>query len=293
MAGAAPFRRIAVLGMGLIGGSFALAVRKHFPETHVAGFDRPEVLERAVTLGVVREPCAGIAEAVRDADLVYIALPIGAAIEALPAIAAAAEAALVTDSCSTKYVICRDALRHFKKAGGARFLGGHPMAGNEGSGLEHATAELFGGSRYALIGAEPAAALPGDARVESFIALLQAIGTEPIWCDAETHDWAAGIVSHLPQLTAVALARVVQDESDETGLPVSLAGRGLRDTLRLAGSPYGMWRDICLTNTDNLSHALDRLAQAIDFLRTHLASRELEPEFRVANELYKSLNEMK
>jgi prephenate dehydrogenase len=294
MAGAAPFRRIAVLGMGLIGGSFALAVRKHFPETHVAGFDRPEVLERAVTLGLVREPCAAIAEAARGADLVYIALPIGAAIEALPAIATAAEVALVTDSCSTKSIICRDAFRYFKKADGARFLGGHPMAGNEWSGLEHATAELFRGSRYALIGDEPAGgAGTSDSRVESFVALLRAIGAEPIWFDAETHDWAAGIISHLPQLAAVALARVVQDESDETGLPVSLAGRGLRDTLRLAGSPYGMWRDICLTNTDNLSHALDRLAQAIDFLRTHLASRELEAEFRAANELYKSLNEMK
>ncbi|HUJ82138.1 MAG TPA: prephenate dehydrogenase dimerization domain-containing protein, partial [Candidatus Acidoferrales bacterium] len=101
--------------------------------------------------------------------------------------------------------------------------------------------------------------------------------------------WAVGIVSHLPQLVAVALARVVQDETDETGLPLSLAGTGLQDTLRLAGSPYGVWRDILLTNTDNISRALDRLAQAVDYLRTHLASKDLEPEFAGANELYKLL----
>ena len=82
---------------------------------------------------------------------------------------------------------------------------------------------------------------------------------------------------------------MVQDETDETGLPLSLAGPGLQDTLRLAGSPYAVWRDILLTNTDNVSRALDRLAQAVDHLRTHLASKELEQEFQSANELYKLL----
>ena len=97
-----------------------------------------------------------------------------------------------------------------------------------------------------------------------------------------------GIVSHLPQLVSVALARVVQDETDETGLPLSLAGPGLQDMLRLAGSPYEIWRDIFLTNTDNVSRALDRLAQAIDYLRTHLRARNSKQEFQAANELYKA-----
>ena len=122
--------------------------------------------------------------------------------------------------------------------------------------------------------------------------VLSAIGAEPSWCDADTHDWAVGIVSHLPQLVALALARVVQDETDETGLPVSLAGPGLQDTLRLAGSPYAVWRDILLTNKDNVSRALDRLAQAVDHLRIRLASKELEQEFQSANELYKLLRKL-
>ena len=100
------------------------------------------------------------------------------------------------------------------------------------------------------------------------------------------------IDSHLPQMLAVALAGVVLDETDETdssGLPLSLAGPALRDVARLAGSSYSMWRDICLTNGDNIGRALDRMTQAIEHLRRNLASRELEKEFASANSVYNSL----
>jgi prephenate dehydrogenase len=284
MAEPLPFRRVTVLGTGLIGGSFALALRKQFPGISVTGYDRPETLARAHERGAVQKSVADPAEAVRGADLVYIALPIAATLHALPAIAAAAESGgLVTDSCSTKTVIVGEAQKLFQR--GARFLGGHPMAGKERSGIDYADAELFRGAPYALIGSET----DSDARLQNFVSLLRAIGANPVWCDAETHDWAVGIVSHLPQLVSVALAGVVQDETDETGLPLSLAGTGLHDTLRLAGSPYGVWRDILLTNKDNVSRALERLAQAVDHLRTQLASKELEKEFQTANELYKLL----
>ncbi len=192
--------------------------------------------------------------------------------------------ALVTDAGSTKTVICRAAAEHFRS--GARFLGGHPIAGWETGGIEHADAALFRGAKYALIGDVR------DALCEKFAALLRASGAEPVWLDAETHDWAVGIVSHLPQLVSVALAEVVQDETDETGLPLALAGPGLRDALRLAGSPHGLWRDICLTNSENIARSLDRLAQAIDHLRHGLASRELERQFAAANQVYKSIRQL-
>ena len=159
------------------------------------------------------------------------------------------------------------------------------MAGKETSGIARADAELFSGARYALIGSED----DPDPRVQGFASLVRAQGAAPVWCDAETHDWAVGIVSHLPQLLAVALARVVQDETDETGLPLSLSGPGLQDMLRLAGSPYGLWRDVAHTNTENIARALDRLEQAVGYLRTQLTSKELEQEFLVANELHKQL----
>ncbi len=288
MAGAVAFTRVAVLGTGLVGGSFGLAMRREFPETSVVGWDRPEVLARAVARGTLNESTLDLAAAIRGADLIYVALPIGVALDLLPAIAAQADQrALVTDTCSTKSVLCCAAEKHFQ--GRTRFLGGHPMAGKESSGIEHADPDLFRGVRYALA----ARAEDADPRVQKFAVFVRALGAEAVWCDAETHDWAIGIVSHLPQLAAVALARVVLDETDETGLPASLAGPGLRDTLRLAGSPYSLWRDICLTNAENLGRALDRLGQVIENLRSHLKSRELEDEFQAANELYKILQKLK
>jgi prephenate dehydrogenase len=281
MAGTVPFHRAAIMGTGLIGGSFALALRKQNPSVFLVGYARPESAEKARARGAVDEVATDLASAVRGADLVYIALPIGASIEALPAIAAAAEPhTLVTDAGSTKSAICRTAASHFRT--GARFLGGHPMAGKEVSGIEHADAELFRNAPYALIATEA----DPDPRVTNFAEVVRGMGARTVWSDAETHDWAVGIVSHLPQLLSVALASVVQDETDETGLPLALAGPGLQDMLRLSGSPYEVWRDIFLTNTENVSRALDRLGQAIDHLKTRLASKELESQFHAANELY-------
>lgn len=288
MVSSAPFRRVAIVGTGLIGGSFALALRRRFPDITLAGFDRSATAEKALARGLIDETASDLATVVRGADLVYVALPIAAAIEALPSIAAAvAPHALVTDACSTKAVVCRAANESFRN--GARFLGGHPMAGKERSGVEAADGELFQGAPYALIGSELDLEGESATRVRAFRELLVAIGAQPVWCDADTHDWAVGIVSHLPQLVSLALARVVQDETDETGLPLSLAGPGLQDTLRLAGSPYEVWRDIFLTNTDNIARALDRLTQAIDYLRTRLTSREIKNEFESANDLYKRI----
>ncbi|MCL5287589.1 MAG: prephenate dehydrogenase, partial [Acidobacteria bacterium] len=235
-----------------MGGSFALALRQHFPQTQIIGWDREEVVARAVERGVVDESRTKLADALRGADLIYIALPVGAALEHLPQIANHAAAdALVTDACSTKTVMCHAAETFFR--GGACFLGGHPMSGKAVKGMENADAEIFAGAKYVLIGSEAEA----DERARRFASLIEKIGAQTVWMDAETHDWAVGIVSHLPQLVSVALAQVIRDETDETGLPLSIAGPGLRDALRLAASPYGVWRDICLTNPDNIARALD------------------------------------
>lgn len=286
MAPQAAFSRVAVLGTGLIGGSFGLAVRAVFPDVHVTGWDRPQILGRAVARGAITDAATDLSAAVAAADLVYIALPVGAIIEHLPEIERAARpGALVTDTGSTKAAICRVARHEF--AHEKLFIGGHPLAGRELGGIDNAGANLFRGAKYVLVGD---AQEPRSAHFAQF--LEDVLGVQPVWLDAETHDWATAIVSHLPQLVSIALAGVVQDETDETGLPVSLAGTGLRDLARLAGSPYDIWRDVCLTNTDNIARALDRLAQALDHLRRSLASRDLEKEFAAANELYKSLHKL-
>jgi 3-phosphoshikimate 1-carboxyvinyltransferase len=166
------------------------------------------------------------------------------------------------------------------------------MAGKELSGIAAADPELFRGHAYALIAEGDVIAAPtaNEPRIAAFVKILEKIGAEPLWIGAQQHDYAVGLASHLPQLAAVALASFLYDRLDENGLPITLAGPGLRDSLRLAGSPYSTWRDIILTNKELLSASLDLFARRLDDLRERLASRNLEADFDSANELYKLLH---
>lgn len=280
--------RVTILGTGLIGGSFGLALHKYATNICISGWDRSEVVSDAHARGAIDAPFySDIAPALQDADLIYIALPIAATIDLLSEIARHAPAhALVTDACSTKARITQAADEFFTTGKGPLFLGGHPMAGKELCGIAHAEADLFHGNTYALIGASQA---QEDPRISAFVKILEKIGARPLWLGASQHDYAVGLASHLPQLAAVALGGFLYDRLDENGLPITLAGPGLRDSLRLAGSSYATWRDIVLTNQEVLSAALDLLARRIDDLRERLASRELETDFDAANELYKLL----
>ena len=289
----APFRRAAIIGTGLIGGSFAFALRKYYPSCRVVGWDRPGVLHDALGRGAIQEAIPDLATALESAELVYVALPVGHSIELLPDIARLAPAkALVTDACSTKRSICTVAAESFH--GSALFLGGHPMAGKEISGIHAADANLFRRSKYALIGKPDGehSSTSRDPRVSAFVKVVKKMGAVPMWLGAEAHDRATAVISHLPQLISVALAGLVRNQTDETGLPITLAGRGLRDALRLAGSPYSVWRDIILTNSDNLERVLDQMIQALEQVRGELRTRVLEEEFSAAGELYKILRDL-
>ncbi len=291
MASAHLIHRITILGTGLIGGSFALALRKYTTDMHVTGWDRAEVVRAAQSLGAIDAGFSGeLAAALENADLVYIALPIGATLDLLPEVTRLAPPhALITDACSTKVRIIEAAIDHFPEDTAKLFLGGHPMAGRELSGIAHADADLFRNNTYALIGASSEQSEP---RVAAFVKILEKIGARPLWLGAQQHDYAVGLASHLPQLAAVALGSFLYDHLDENGLPITLAGPGLRDSLRLAGSPYSTWRDIVLTNKEVLSAALDLFARKLDDLRERLASRDLEADFDAANELYKLLKSL-
>ncbi|HWY09557.1 MAG TPA: prephenate dehydrogenase/arogenate dehydrogenase family protein [Candidatus Acidoferrales bacterium] len=285
-------QRVAILGTGLIGGSFAKALRKYTSDMHITGWDREDVAHQLKSSGVANQTFSGpIEPAIRGADLIYIALPIGVTLDILPEIAQnAAPHALVTDACSTKLRICTAAVELFEEEeSNPIFLGGHPMAGRELSGFAQSDAELFQKATYALIGPTQE---DRDPRIVAFTKILEKLGARPLWLGAQQHDYAVGLASHLPQLTAVALGSFLYDRLDENGLPITLAGPGLRDTLRLAGSSYATWRDIVLTNREVLSAALDLFARRLDDLRERLGSRELEADFDAANELYKLLRSM-
>jgi prephenate dehydrogenase len=283
--------RVTILGTGLIGGSFALALRKYTAEIHITGWDRPEVVREAQSSRGIDVSFSGeLAPVLENADLVYIALPIGATLDLLPEIARLASPnTLITDACSTKVRITEDAADLFSEDSTALFLGGHPMAGRELAGIVHADADLFRNNTYALIGASSDQT---DPRISAFTKILEKIGARPLWLGAQQHDYAVGLASHLPQLAAVALASFLYDHLDENGFPITLAGPGLRDSLRLAGSPYSTWRDIVLTNKEVLSASLDLFARRLDDLRERLASRDLEADFDAANELYKLLRSL-
>ena len=315
--------RVSILGTGLIGGSFALALRKHTEGIHIAAWDRPDTVARAKDLDAADEIFSGaLKPAIHSADLIYVALPISTTLDVLPEIARhSPQHALVTDACSTKVRIVHAAEELFPRTREKLFLGGHPMAGKESSGIANADANLFRDTTYALISESssnvddavandevapesspsgepdpsprahrtPMGALQEDPRVAAFLKIIAKIGARPLWLGAQQHDYAVGLASHLPQLAAVALASFLFDHLDENGLPIALAGPGLRDSLRLAGSPYSTWRDIVLTNREVLSAGLDLFARRLDELRDKLASRELEADFDAANELYKLL----
>jgi len=283
------FERVSIVGLGLLGGSWGLALKENGFSGTVQGCDRGQVLERAVSLKVIDDGSEDVKQALRDADLVILATPVTAILDLLPMLLPAISAhALVTDVGSTKRLICERAMQLFHDT--ALFLGGHPMAGKERSGLEHAAASLFRNARYALVPLKPDDA--SDARVKAFTALLTEMRASPFITDATTHDRAVAFLSHLPQLVSTGLASLIAEQSAQNFLPLEFAGPGFRDVTRLAESPYTIWRDICLTNGENIRSALALFVQKLGEMETHLNDGELEREFNQAFRLRERLHSL-
>lgn len=284
------FQRIAIVGLGLVGGSFGLALKARGIPTKRTGCDRPEVLERALARGAVDEAVPDLEVAVRDSDLVILAAPVGAILDLLPRLKPCVPPqALITDVGSTKRLICQRAAEILGEA--PLFLGGHPLAGKERSGIESADSAMFENSRYVLTPFSPDHL--ADPRVRAFSKLVESLGARPFVTDAATHDRAVAVLSHLPQLVSSGLASMVQEQSAEDFLPLDLAASGFRDMTRLAESPYGVWRDICLTNIENIQSALETLIEKLEAMKLHLSDRELEREFKLAAALRERLRDMK
>ncbi len=284
------FHRIAIIGLGLLGGSWGLALKRHNFAGRRVGCDRPEVLGRALAAGVVDEGWEDIARAVQEADLVILATPVGVILDLLPRLRDTVPArALVTDVGSTKRMICQRAREVLGDE--PLFLGGHPLAGKEKSGLENADGALFENARYVLTPHTPDHL--ADERVKGFSSLLDALGARPMVTDASSHDRAMAYLSHLPQLVSSGLASLVAERSGEDFLPPELAASGFRDVTRLAESPYALWRDICLTNVENIQSALELFIEKLEAMKLHLSDRELEREFKEARKLREKLRDVK
>ena len=273
------FHRVTIIGLGLIGGSWALALKKSRFAGEVVGCDRAEILNQVQALGVIDAGDEHAASAASEADLVILATPVGAILDLLPVLRRSLlPHALVTDVGSTKRLICQRAREILNEE--PLFLGGHPLAGKERSGFANASAELFLNARYALTPLSPDHLR--DSRVQAFSDLVASIGGRPFVTDASAHDRAIAFLSHLPQLVSTALSSLVAEHDAHEFLPLELAATGFRDMTRLADSPYAVWRDICLTNIENIQSALDSLVEKLEAMKLHLSDRELEREFKQA-----------
>ncbi len=275
-----------MLGVGLIGGSIGLAARRRMG-AYVVGYDSDAGgLSSAVEAGAIDESAPELAEAVHDADVVFVATPVGATVEtALAALEAAGMGCAVSDVGSTKREIV-------EAISDERFVGGHPLAGAETAGVEHAREDLFDGATWYLTpvatgAARPSSETPASAgasvsparesapwAVERLRGLIEGVGARPVAVDPESHDRLMAGVSHLPHvlanvLVAQALRAVEADGAVVEGGALG-AGPSFRDATRVAGANTAIWTDIYMSNGDLLGHALDQAIAELSTVREAL-----------------------
>jgi prephenate dehydrogenase len=269
------FPKIGIVGLGLIGGSIALAARRIWPSALVIGVDSKDTLEVAMRRHAV-DVGADDLVVLAEADVVVLAAPVSENVALLRRLESSVQqAAVVTDTGSTKRAIV-EAARALPPR--LTFVGGHPLGGAATSGLEHARPDLFVGRPWLLTPTGE----DTDRAVERLSAFVRELGAEPKLLAPAAHDRLLAYLSHLPQLTASALMQVIGDAVGDEGL--ALAGRGLVDTTRLAGSPLGIWKDIAATNADELGAALDVVISVLQDLRADLGEgARLADVFRAAN----------
>jgi len=277
-------RQITIIGTGLIGGSFGLALKANGFRGKIVGCDRKETLAKAKRKHAIDTGIVDPAQACKDSDVVLLAVPVGSIIELIVRLAPSLSPdTLLTDVGSTKSEILRTAKRVHGAATAQRFLGGHPMAGKENSGIEFADANLFQGAVWFLTPSVNQNLK--SKRVAEFVALIKELGARISVLDAAEHDELCGWISHVPQMISTALASTLVEEYGENAPLLESGGRALREMTRIAGSPYSMWRDIALTNKQSIADSLLKLEQKLAHIRENLGSRELEREFDQAHRL--------
>ena len=283
-------QRVFIVGTGLIGASVGLALRAAgFTGEIVGTGPTAATLKTAQQIGAIDRWVASdrAIEAVAASDVILLAGPVLSILDWMQRFAPVlAEHQLVTDVGSTKLQILEHAAKQgYNQPGRARFLPGHPMAGKESGGAALAEAALFQNAMWLFTPA------PGAQPIEletEWRAWVGKFGARMMDLDAARHDEICAWVSHLPQMLSTALAALLEDtfahDSARRAEIAAIGGRALRETTRLGASPYSMWRDIALTNSEPIAQTLHALEQRLAHLRENLRTPELKEEFRLAND---------
>ena len=247
-----PFAHVAIVGLGLIGGSIARDLRARYRSARLTGIDRPGVSSLALERGIVQEVRTSATE-LSDADLIVLATPVSEILQWIGVLGQAKTQAVVTDVGSTKRLIVSRA----QQAGLDQFVGGHPMAGAERSGLDVSREGLFRGRPWFLC---PAAGASGASR-DRVSRLIEALGAIPTTVSPAAHDRTMAYISHVPQLLASALMATAGDALGKQQL--AHAGRAFDEMTRLASSPASMWESVFETNADYIAEAVKAFSGAL------------------------------
>lgn len=270
---------MAVFGVGLIGGSLAAACKRGRLVERVLGISRASTLSKALELGVIDEGFErqSAAEALARADLVVLGGPVRVIIDQLGSIGPLLKpGAVVTDVGSTKRAIVKAALEGLPDS--VHFVGGHPMAGAETTGVESADPFLFQNAVYVICPPSK----KHRKHVDKFSSLAQALGARVLITTPENHDRIAATISHLPQLVAVSMMNLAAQCNEEDEDTLKLAAGGFRDITRIASSPFGMWSDILATNSDEIRERIDSMISRLESLKEVVGTPEMASRFERA-----------
>jgi prephenate dehydrogenase len=274
------FNVVTIIGVGLLGGSLAAAFKRRSLAKHIIGVSRPESTLEAINLKIIDTGYSydELERGVQGAELVVLCTPITRIIEIIPAVARyAAPGTTITDVGSTKRIIMETAEKHFPR--NVTFIGGHPMAGSEKSGVSASDPFLFENAIYVLTHS------PDTCRdkLDKLIRALSAVGAQVVILEPDLHDRIAATISHLPQMLAVCLVNMLNGVADSQPEYVKLAAGGFRDMTRIASSPFSIWRDICATNQDLVREKLEEYISQLQEIKELVGTEGLSERYSSAS----------
>lgn len=282
------FKKITIIGVGLIGGSLGLALKEKKANFKIVGIDKQEIIEKAIARGAIDEGTVNLKEGIEEADIVIIATPVKTILNLLTQINPfLKKGCIVTDTGSTKQQIVQKANKVLSKD--IFFIGGHPMAGSEECGIESANPHLFQDRTYILTPTKKSNLIT----LEKISLLIKMIGADRLILDPIEHDRIVGTVSHLPQIMAVSLVNMVSElvRKENNNNYFKAVGEGFKDMTRIASSPYKIWEDICDTNQENILEMIQEFRNYLEVIEDKLKNdpSSLKEEFQKASKLREAL----